>query len=133
LSVVVVDDLEDARFLVAAVIQAAGGRVESFGSGPEALTYLATARVDVVLADVGMPGMDGYAFVRQLRARSENRVSPRAIALTAYGGEADRAKALEAGFNEHLPKPVVPEELLAAVRRVVMVDAPGASAPGSPA
>jgi CheY-like chemotaxis protein len=86
--------------------------------GDEALAQFAKVRPHLVLADIGMPGMDGYEFVRRLRtlpAESGGRTP--VVALTAFGGEADRARALAAGFDEHLSKPISPDELVAATAR----------------
>jgi CheY-like chemotaxis protein len=114
--VLVLDDLEDARAVVAAVLQAAGAHTVVVRSGEEALEALAARPADVVLADIGMPGMDGFEFLRRLRATG-NGVP--VIALTAYGGAADRTRILAAGFDQHLTKPVLPGELLAGLAKTL--------------
>jgi hypothetical protein len=74
---------------------------------------------DVLVSDIGMPGMDGFELIRELRRRgSGNGGSVPAIALTAYAGEESRRQALAAGFEEHVPKPAEPQELVAAVARL---------------
>jgi CheY-like chemotaxis protein len=82
----------------------------------EAMQYLATNRPDVIVSDIGMPQMDGFAFVKWLRneAPPEVRHVP-AIALTAYARAEDRTRAILSGFQMHLAKPVEPMELLAMI------------------
>jgi CheY-like chemotaxis protein len=70
---------------------------------------------DLIVADVGLPMMDGYEMVREMRRRG---VRSRALALTGYASADDRAQALEAGFDEHLGKPVTPEQLIEALSRL---------------
>jgi CheY-like chemotaxis protein len=75
---------------------------------------------DVLLSDIAMPGEDGYALIRQVRAMGADRGGRiPAAALTAYATSEDRRKALLAGYNEHLPKPVDPSRLIAAVASLV--------------
>ena len=71
-----------------------------------------TFRPDVIVADIGMPGEDGYSLIRKVRNRplDHSRLTP-AIALTAYAGDANRRRALEAGYQKHISKPAEPEEL----------------------
>jgi CheY-like chemotaxis protein len=116
LQVLVVDDEADATTLMREVLEAAGASVISAASGPEALRVLATTAADVLVTDIGMPGMDGFELVGELR-RSPNsalRNLP-AAALTAYARSEDRARALKQGFQMHLAKPIDPGELIAAV------------------
>src|SRR5262249_54576913 len=91
----------------------AGGRVTAVATASEALETLATVDADVVLCDIGLPGEDGYGFIRRLRAleHHEGAAIP-AIALTAYAQESDRRRALDPGFQAHLAKPVQPTRLL---------------------
>ena len=78
---------------------------------------LATARFDVLCADIGMPGEDGYELIRRVRALpAESGAAIMAVALTAYGRAEDRMRALSAGFQQHVSKPVAPDELTAVVR-----------------
>jgi CheY-like chemotaxis protein len=76
-------------------------------------------RPDVIVCDLGMPGEDGYDFIREVRAASgaQGTVIP-AIAMTAYARQEDRQRSLAAGFQTHLPKPVEPVDLVAAVRKL---------------
>jgi CheY-like chemotaxis protein len=116
LRVLVVDDEPDARELVKVVLERCGIRVAAASSGPEARSMAAAERPDVVLADIGMPGEDGYEFIRRFRAEGGPALaSVPVLALTAYGRPEDRLRALAAGFQAHLTKPVVGDEVLAAV------------------
>ena len=116
LHVLVVDDEADARDLIRAVLTQAGADVLTAASTAEALPVVERERPDVLLSDVEMPGEDGYALLAKVRALGPDRGGRvPAAALTAYAGEDDRARALGAGFELHIPKPVAPEELVAAV------------------
>jgi PAS domain S-box-containing protein len=116
----VVDDEADARDLVATLLQQCGAKVTSVGSAPEALALLAAGehgrRPDVVVSDVSMPDVDGYELMRQVRElppEMGGRIP--GVALTAYGRSIDRIRALSAGFQMHMPKPVEPAELATVV------------------
>ena len=112
----VVDDQEDARDLLTAILQTAGAEVRTASSVDEALRHLETSPADVLLADVGMPGADGYALIREVRRRDAQtgRRLP-AAAITAYVGTRDRTHALAAGFDLHISKPIRPATILEAV------------------
>ena len=111
--VLVVDDEEDARDMVATMLKGAGASVETASSVEDALELLQKSTTDVLLADLGMPGADGYDLIREVR-KPGVRPGPRlaAVALTAYAGAEDRARALEAGFDRYLAKPVRPQDIL---------------------
>lgn len=112
--VLVVDDEVDARELVAEVLMSCKARVSTAGSVADALDYVRKHRPDVIVSDIGMPGEDGYALIRRLRALPTNQGGKTpAIALTAYARLEDRTKALVSGFNMHMTKPVEPAELIA--------------------
>ncbi len=115
-AVLVVEDDEDSRELLTDVLRPCGMRVSTASNVPEALSALEEATPDVIVSDIGLPGEDGYALIRKLRARApaEGGKIP-AIALTAYTRVEDRMKALAAGFNMHIAKPVEPGELLSAL------------------
>jgi CheY-like chemotaxis protein len=86
----------------------------------EARALLASAAPELLVSDIGMPGGDGYALVRELRALGPRRGGDTpAVALTAYARAEDRASALGAGFDEHLAKPVEPRELVRVVAEVL--------------
>jgi CheY-like chemotaxis protein len=111
-TVLVVDDDADARSLLAFVLERCGARVVTADSADAALDVLREARPHVMLADIEMPRQDGYALIRRVRAlpASAGGATP-AAALTAYAGAHDRARALQAGFQMHLAKPIDPAEL----------------------
>ena len=116
LRALVVDDDPDARELVVCLFEASGMEVRATASASEALGALETFAPDVIVSDIAMPGEDGHWLIRSVRALSEPaRRSTPAIALTAYSRSEDRARALVAGFNAHLAKPVEPEILLQAI------------------
>jgi CheY-like chemotaxis protein/anti-sigma regulatory factor (Ser/Thr protein kinase) len=114
--VLVVDDEEDARDLVATVLGRAGAEVLTAVSVAEALAVIARDRPQILVADVEMPGEDGYSLMRRVRGFSQRECREiAAVALTAYAGQEDRLKALAAGFQIHVAKPVEPDDLLAVV------------------
>jgi CheY-like chemotaxis protein len=103
-----------------AVLICEGRGVEVAAALADVLELLTRFRPDVVVADIGMPGEDGYSLIRQLRDRERPRGDRLpAIALTAYGRAEDRALALESGFDAHLRKPVDTDALLAAIATAV--------------
>ena len=112
----VLDDEQDTRVMLAAVLGSAGICVTTAGSVAEALALLEAQAHDIVISDIGMPAEDGYAFVRRLRQHAARscRELP-AVALTAYARPEDRVQTLSSGFQAHLAKPAQPEELLATV------------------
>jgi CheY-like chemotaxis protein len=116
LTVLVVDDEEDARDLLREVLESAGARVLAVGSAADALAALSSWRPSVIVSDIGMPGMDGYALMRAVRGLppgSGGNVA--AIAVTAYSSVEDAAQARAAGFQAHLAKPVDPAQLVSGV------------------
>jgi PAS domain S-box-containing protein len=116
LRVLVVEDAPDARELVAAMLEGCGAEVSAVGSAVEALAEMERQRFDVLVSDIGMPLMDGYALIEKVRRLSLERGGGiPAIALTAYAGVEDRMRMLSAGYQMHLPKPVEPIELTTVV------------------
>ncbi len=113
LRVLVVDDDEDARDLMGLVLGGAGAKVTLAASASAALDALAEAEFEILVSDIGMPDQDGYDLIRRLRgdASAKLRQIP-AVAVTAFGAPEDRRKALIAGFQEHLPKPIDLMELV---------------------
>jgi signal transduction histidine kinase/ActR/RegA family two-component response regulator len=111
-SILLVEDQEDGREMMTMLLQALGHRVLAASTGIDALEILngEIDKPDVALVDIGLPGMDGYEVARRLRAdRTTTRI--KLIALTGYGLEEDRQRALSAGFDRHLTKPLKIEEL----------------------
>jgi CheY-like chemotaxis protein/two-component sensor histidine kinase len=108
--VLVVDDNIDAADLVAATLSALGHHAEVAHDGPSALAVASRMRPNIALLDIGLPVMDGYELARRMRELPELR-HVRLIALTGYGTESDRMRSLEAGFDEHLVKPLALERL----------------------
>jgi CheY-like chemotaxis protein len=119
--VLVIEDHPDTRELVSAVLSEHGARVEAAGAAADGFDAFCACAPDVLVADIGLPGEDGYALMRRIRARkpSDGGSIP-ALALTAYARAEDRALALAAGFNAHLPKPVDSGELVASVASLAM-------------
>jgi signal transduction histidine kinase/ActR/RegA family two-component response regulator len=112
--ILVVDDNEDALELLAEVLRNAGHLVTTAKDGPTALKIMKTFDADVAILDIGLPVMDGYELAGRLRAELGKEL-PRLIALTGYGQDSDRARARQAGFAEHLTKPVDGGRLLGAL------------------
>lgn len=114
--VLIVEDDDDARLLVARVLEGQGAFVKTVSSARGALEILGRERIDVLLSDIEMPGTDGYQLIRELRLRSSQQGGAvPAVALTAYARTEDRLRALRAGFQLHLSKPVQPSELVTVV------------------
>jgi CheY-like chemotaxis protein len=88
------------------------------GSAREALAEIERRRPDVLVSDIGMPGEDGYSLIRKVRAMTKDRPIP-AAALTAYARMEDRTRAMLAGFQSHIAKPIEPDELLIVVATLV--------------
>ncbi|MFT3770002.1 MAG: PAS domain S-box protein [Minicystis sp.] len=116
--ILVVDDEPDAKELVKRLLEEQGASVTTASSAAEALDALAAGPLDALVSDIGMPGMDGYEMMRRVRAGTVAREVP-AVAVTAYARPEDRARALGAGFQAHVSKPVEPTEMLAAVASVI--------------
>jgi len=114
--VLVVDDDAESRDVAAAIIGAAGGTAVFAASAAEGLDYAASGAFDAVICDIGMPHEDGYTFVRRLRASGRPPMrAVAAIALTGYAGPDDVRRALDAGFDLHLAKPIAPDALVEAL------------------
>jgi PAS domain S-box-containing protein len=119
LCVLIVDDEEDARDIIKTVLVQFGAEVWAAASADEAIAAIKRERPDVLVCDIGMPGEDGYALIRRVRALTlEQGGDTPAVALTAYAREEDRARALAAGFQMHLSKPIQPSKLVAVVASI---------------
>nr|WP_234711218.1 PAS domain-containing protein [Nostoc punctiforme] len=113
LQILLVDDDTDTREFQAFLLEQSGARVIAVASGLEALQVLDRFIPDLLVSDVGMPEMDGYMLIRQIRSRPPHQGGTiRAIAVTAYARDFDRQKALQSGFQGHITKPVEPEILV---------------------
>jgi len=119
IKVLVVDDELDARDLLDFILQKAGATVELAASTAEALELLGVSQPDLLVADIGMPGEDGYELIRRVRASSQAFALLPAMALTAYARAEERAQAFSAGFQFHMTKPVEPAELIATIARML--------------
>ncbi|MEH2156954.1 hybrid sensor histidine kinase/response regulator [Nostoc sp.] len=120
LRVLVVDDEADTRNFLSFMFEEYGAFATAVGSVDEALVVLEQAKPDIVISDIGMSEQDGYTLIRKLRSlEPEKGGRIPAIALTAYTREEDRLKALSAGFQEHLSKPIDPNKLIAAVANIL--------------
>jgi len=120
LKILVVDDDVDTRELIEWVLKRVGAEVTSVGSAREALDVLEREKPHVLVSDIAMPGEDGYALLKKIRAlppEQGGRIP--AIALTAHSLVQDRLQSLRAGFQSHVPKPVVPEELVEVVASII--------------
>jgi len=118
--ILVVDDHDDGRTLTTLVLTQAGASVDAVASAREALELFEVHRPDVLVSDIGLPDGDGYSLVREIRSREkEHGGFLPAVALTGYARADDRARALAAGFQAHVPKPVFPAELIAAIADVI--------------
>jgi signal transduction histidine kinase/CheY-like chemotaxis protein len=120
--VLIVDDDTDAREMLRHVFQEYGATVELAASVMEALERLNETVHDVIISDIGMPDMDGYQLLR--RVRSLDAKIP-AIAVTAFAGSEDRLRALQAGYNVHVAKPIEPQELIKAVAALIHAGSTG--------
>ena len=119
LRVMVVDDEADARELLREMLEQYGAEVKTSSSSGEALEMLKQYKPDVLVSDIGMPGEDGYELIKKVRALEPERGGRvPAVALTAYARAEDRIRALTAGYNMHVPKPVEPTELLIVIARL---------------
>ncbi|MEG4805888.1 response regulator [Microcoleus sp. F8-D3] len=120
LCILAVDDEIDNLDLVQFIWDQAGATAISLSSATDALQQLTKFKPDVLIADIGMPKIDGYMLIRQVRQLStEDGGKIRAIALTAYAGETNQQQALAAGFQRHLPKPVDPETLVETIEQLL--------------
>ena len=112
--ILVVDDEADSREFVAFVLEQAGAIITPVASGIDALQSFSQTVPAIIVSDIGMPEMDGYMLLRQIRALPQGERIP-AVALTAYAGELDQQQAIAAGFQRHLTKPIEPDQLTLAV------------------
>ena len=119
LDVLVVEDNADASEILTVVLSTDGAIVRLAPDFESAIDMIDAKWPDVVISDIGLPGRDGYELMRQIRAMqaAQGRPSPFAVALSAFSRPADKSKALEAGFDAHMAKPLQPHSLVAAIQR----------------
>ena len=116
LYVLIVDDNADSREITTIVLEQAGALVKSVDSAERVLPLLAQCVPDLLISDVKMPRMSGYMLIESIRQLPEEKGGTvLAIALTVYAGEPDRQRAISAGFQQHLIKPIDPEVLVQAI------------------
>jgi PAS domain S-box-containing protein len=116
LRILIVDDEADARELLTIMLEQAGANVTAVGSVSDALNIIEQLQPDILLSDIGMPGEDGYCLIQKtkhLKTKSGKQIP--AAAITAYARVEDQVRALQAGFQTHLPKPIDPAQLIAVV------------------
>jgi len=120
LKILVVDDDVDIRELLLTILEQNGATVKIVASALEVLHTIDEFQPHVLISDIGMPDVDGYMLIRQIRAQKPEMFPKlRTVALTAYAGEIDQRQALAAGFQRHITKPVDPDELVAAIASLV--------------
>jgi PAS domain S-box-containing protein len=126
--VLVVDDEKDSQDLLAFILQQQGATVTKAGSVNEALTAINQSTPNLLISDIGMPEIDGYMLMRQLRQMPQGK-DLIAIALTAYAAESDRQQALAAGYQAHLPKPINLTELIKLITQLMQMNYPNLADP----
>ena len=112
LDILIVEDNDDARETLRMLLEMSGHRVHAEPDGEKGLETALRVKPPLMLVDVGLPRMDGYEIARRVRAANGWPVRPTLVAITGYGQPADRTRAIEAGFDLHLPKPVEPQRIL---------------------
>jgi PAS domain S-box-containing protein len=120
--IIIVEDDDDSREFMCILLRECGAIVTPASSGLEALSNFTKFQPNILLCDIGMPEMDGYGFIRQIRTMSpEQGGNIPAIALTAYVGETDKQQVLAAGFTKHVAKPFAADELIISIAELVKI------------
>ena len=119
IKVLAVDDDPDSRDLLSVILGRCGAEVRTCDSAADALSSIEEFAPDIIVSDIGMPDEDGYALIKKIRSGNGSGKRVPAVALTAFARVEDRLKALSAGFNMHVPKPVEPAELITVVASLV--------------
>ena len=125
-SILIAEDFDDNRELLRMILEAGGYDIREARDGREALAAVRAQAPSLAIIDLSMPALDGWSLLRELRADERTRSVP-CVALTAFAGEDDRQRALEAGFDAYLSKPYRAKELLELVRDMLDRGAAGAS------
>jgi CheY-like chemotaxis protein len=121
-TILIVEDEPDTRLLVKRILEDRGARVLAAASAADGLSVIASDKVDLLISDIGMPRMDGYQLIEQVRALDSRRTGPLpAIAVTAYARPEDRQRSLLAGYQTHIAKPLEARELVAAVASLLSI------------
>lgn len=121
-AVLIVDDEPDGRQLMVRILEGRGAQVIAVDNGVEALRQLTVQKFDVMVSDIGMPGLDGYELIRRVRSQGADQGPPiPAIAVTAYARAEDRQRSLLAGYQMHLAKPIEARELIAGIASLLSV------------
>jgi CheY-like chemotaxis protein len=108
LQLLLVDDDKDTRYFLGVLLRRYGAEVHSAASAEEAMTLFKQLPIDIIVSDIGMPEHSGYDLIRWIRAAEREEKRTPALALTAFGSAAHREEALRCGFDQHLPKPFEP-------------------------
>ncbi len=118
--ILVVEDESATSAAVERLLELAGAQVQIVTRANAAMEAYSTQPPDLVLCDIGLPGADGYDLIRRIREHEQSQALPRvpAVAVTAFAGRQDRERALAAGFDEHVPKPVDPTQLVSLLERL---------------
>jgi CheY-like chemotaxis protein len=120
LRILIADDDDDSRFYITTVLEGDGATVTTVASSVEALDLLPQWQPDIFICDIAMPGEDGYSLIRKVRAlKPDQGGQVLAVALTAYADSEDRLRAMEAGFQIHLAKPIDPGTLVETIANLV--------------
>jgi CheY-like chemotaxis protein len=106
-SIVLVEDLSDYRQILKSLFELDGHTVSSAADGASGLELIRRVKPDVAFIDIGLPALDGFELARKLRTEGSRTYL---VALTAYGGDRNRQKAIESGFDRHILKPLLPDE-----------------------
>lgn len=118
--ILAVDDEVDNLELLQFILEQAGATTICVSSATDALQQLNESKPDILIADIGMPQIDGYTLIRQIRQLSPDQGGQiRALTLTAYAGETNQQQAVAAGFQRHLPKPVEPGMLVQTIEQLL--------------
>ncbi|XXX80969.1 response regulator [Sorangium sp. So ce134] len=126
--VLVIDDAPDMRDLMTHLLAGAGAEVRVAGAAREGFELIEPWRPDVIVSDIGLPGEDGHALIRRIRALPADRGGKTpAIALTAHAGKSARDRTLSEGYQVHIPKPVDPAALIEVIARIARADRPDLS------
>jgi len=117
--VLLVEDYEDSRHLMTAMLVPSGMRVTAVGTAAEALATLQREPFDILLADIGLPDQNGYDLLQTIRRLSQECRSIPAVAVTAFVSREDQERAAEAGFQAHVGKPIERSVLLSSIHKVL--------------